>query len=744
VVALGAGIGCLRGAASGIGVPGEEAVPLVAVEGVVTRGVDVRADPFAREHDATARIATFEARLGDAADRETGVGSFGAVVHVRLEDGAAPPDVLPGDRVRVIGRSAPVRRPSNPGQADRRARLARRGITHDVRAPSPRAVLDLGTAPVAVWLPRRWGEQLRRVVLARLRAACGGDGPAQALLACLLVGDRAGIDDATRRAFRRAGVAHLLSVSGLHVVLLTTVLATLGRAVTPVRARGGLALPATLAMLIVYCAVCRFSTPVVRAAVFLSVRAIANRAGRRSTTLDQLGTAACLVLAAAPTQILDTGFQLSFAAVAGLVLLTRGIRRALFGHLELLRRFPEALPRWRLRLYLHLAAAFSASCAAQFATAPVVASAMGELHAVGALTNLAAVPLAATALPVAALLALAGDLVPLLTAPVANAVHLAMTTVVDSAPAAPPLLSAPGPAGAIPVAVSTTLLLLAARVRAWRARHLLLPIAAWAVLVGHPHVAAPVARAELLVLDVGHGSCALVRSRSGADVLFDAGGRLPAVGRRVILPALRSLGVRRLAAVVVSHDDADHCGAVPLLVSEVRVDEVVVPAGFGGSAAAHATLEACAQHGVPVRRVARGDVWTARGVVAEVLHPGAATGGPARNTGSLVAHVTVHDRGGDLRVLFPGDIADAALEALAADPTVPGAEALLLPHHGLEDPLAQLDLARRVGARILVASASRATPAPFPAALVTGRHGALRIRAGKLPWSFLTGSRVSR
>jgi competence protein ComEC len=737
-MALGAALGALRGSSVPQPLAGEAAPrEQVALRGVVTRGPDVARRPGfpgGRHVTAVVRIRVEDVSGASAAR------PFGAVVRIDLDEDE-PPELLPGDRVALVGWLRPIAGPSNPGRTDRRARLAREGVTHQVRVAAPDAVRRVGRASGPSWSLRRWGERTRRAAIARLRSACAGRTGAAALLACLLVGDRSGLSRRTRDGFRDAGVAHLLAVSGLHVVLLTSVLGSAGRALTPPTARRWAAVPATALLLLAYCATCRFATPVVRAATFLMIRPVARRMGRRSATLDQLACAACLVLGADPGQVLDTGFHLSFAAVAGLILLRRGLQDALFPHLDLLRRFPEAVPAWRLRLETRLAQGLSAACAAQVATAPVVATAFGELHALGPLANLLAIPVTAVVLPSAALLACLGGALSEITSPLAGLLTGVLEGVVRATPRLPPVLDAPGRPPTAALVLSVALLAAAAGVRRWRRRHLLLPLAAWGVLVAHGALEGDSRENEVLALDVGHGLATLVRSDEGADVLFDAGGRLPGTAERVIVPALRAVGVRRLAAVVVSHEDTDHSGGVAAVLDAIRVDEVVVPAGFGGGRVPRALLRECRRRCVPVRVVARGDVWRRPGLTLRVLHPPPGAGGPARNPGSLVVHVAAGRGADSISALLPGDLVGPALHALAADPTLPRADVLLLPHHGLEDLGVQRRLARRARARVLVASAPVFAPVRVPEALVTGRDGAVRVRSGEPPRTFREQSR---
>jgi competence protein ComEC len=435
--------------------------------------------------------------------------------------------------------------------------------------------------------------------------------------------------------------------------------------------------------------------------------------------------------------VLDPGFQLSFAAVAGLALYTRGLRSALFPAVALYRKFPGAVTPARLRWMEGLASALSTSIAASAATAPTVAAVFGRLQPAAPISNLVAVPLAAVLVPFAGALALVGGCVPWLTAPLAAVAVLPLRAAVGAASRIPGATIETGRPPSAAVVVAVLLLCVAAwRIRR-RARSGTLCVAvSWLVLAATPLAGARPSGPEIVVLDVGHGLSVLARSGDGGDVLFDAGGHVPGIGRRAIVPALRAMGVRRLGCVFLSHEDADHCSALPDLLAAVSVGEVVVPAGFGEDPLPGALVALCRGHGVPVTVVARGDAWIRRGVTVRVLSPCSGGAKGSDNETSIVAHVAVGDGGARVTALVPGDIEGAALRALASDPTAPAARVLLLPHHGRGDATAHVALARRLGADVLVASTSAAAGTGVAGALVTGRDGAVRVRPGEAPATF--------
>jgi competence protein ComEC len=689
--------------------------------------------PFPWGNGPTAEVIVAQGRAvrpptptaaGDGArfllELEGGARTFVTVRH----DDARNGKVRRGDRLRLVGRAGAIGPATNPGEPDRRAALGRRTIGHWMVVPDPGAVLvEARTASILGVL-----DPVRRALLERLDRAC--EPPDAALLGALLLGERAELAPARREAFRAAGVAHVLAVSGLHVVLLIGAGAALGRLVVPAGLRRRIALPVLLGSLCAYCALCGFQTPVLRAAVFLAVAAVAGHAGRRSRTLGHLGLAAGLLVAWDPPQALEPGFHLSFCAVAGLALLTPRLREALFAPLAILERFPEAVSRRRLEVYRKTARAVCAALAAGLATAPILAGSFGEVHPIGPVASILAIPVVAVALPAAAVCCVLGGAVQPLTGAAATALVSSLDGLVGVAGAVPfaevPVTRAPWPI----VVGALTILVAGARLRPWRLPHLLLPVAACALLAmpmalrGGPRVA------QLVALDVGHGLATLVSDGRGAHVLFDAGGRAPDIASGRILPALRALGVRRLAALWISHEDSDHCSGVPAVLAALPTGGVTVPLGFGRSASGRAVVAACESLGVPLRAVRRGDDLRVGGIVLQVIHPDRGGAGPVRNERSLVAHVTAGTGPSAISAVLPGDVMGPALDALIADPTLPPARVLLLAHHGLGDPTLHHALARRLGAEVLIASAAARSAVRVEGALVTGAAGAVRVRGG--------------
>ncbi len=270
----------------------------------------------------------------------------------------------------------------------------------------------------------------------------------------MVLGDRSRIPEELETAFRRSGITHILAISGQHVAVLTAILYFLLR---------GLSVPlvprvvATGGLIWAYIFVAGAPPSAIRAGVVATLILAAQLCGRRISPLHLLTVMLTVVLSYNPQLVYSTGFQLSVAAVAGILLLRKPMRALVEATLfRPMGRPPRAV-----------AELLSASLAAQIATAPIVASVFGEVSLIGVLTNLVAVPLSGPILTLGMLGAFVGNAVSVAAYPL-NAVNgflvtflewtarsaAAMPFAVALAPGVTPLLVAAFYAGCLPAALA--------------------------------------------------------------------------------------------------------------------------------------------------------------------------------------------------------------------------------------------------------------------------------------------------
>jgi competence protein ComEC len=211
-----------------------------------------------------------------------------------------------------------------------------------------------------------------------------------------------------------------------------------------------------------------------------------------------------------------------------------------------------------------------------------------------------------------------------------------------------------------------------------------------------------------------------------------------------VLPALRALGVRRLAVAVATHADLDHRGGLVAVLEGLETERLWLPAGARGDPAFAALNATAGRRGVRVEERGLGDPVVRVGDLAiESLWPPREPGaGASRNDRSLVLRVRIGDRA----VLLPGDLEAGAERALLASGADARADVVMLAHHGSRTS-STAALLRAAGGAVAIASAPRFGRFGMPHADVvarargagyavwwTGRDGAVLVSLGEPLW----------
>jgi competence protein ComEC len=644
-------------------------------------------------------------RLIIVLDTET-IGSGGEerslVGRVRISVGgeAARPQIIEGDRVAVWTTLRPPRGFGDPSADDVAGRAFRSGIHATGYSKSPRVLeISRSTRPQGLlgWIPR-----LRDAARRAIRSAVP-KGPEQDVVRAMVLGDKTGLDDETAEAFRIAGTYHVLALSGTQVALVALLLA-----VPLAWLRVPLAWRALIVSSVVgaYAVFVGGDTPVVRAAVMAAVFFCGRAVDLDGDVANLLGLAGGLLLSFRPSAIGDPGFQLSFGATLGLVLLSGPLL--------------QGVPRLPFRADVALAT----SVAAQLALAPLLLRLFHRLAPAALLLNLAAVPLSSAVL-VAGLativvaplgetvVARAGDI-----AWIASHALIASGKVVEGVPWLDRRFPTP-----LPTAVVGYLLALALLATG---RHRRLASAATAaglaaLLFGRP-VREMDGRLALEVVDVGQGDCLVVHSPLGHVWLVDAGGSFERpfdFGETVVGPHLWDLGVTKIDRLLLTHAHPDHVGGAPFLVRNFRVGDVwegPAPAQDPVYTSLNQQLQSL---GASRRSVVLGVAGVWDGVSFEVLNPPAPGIPPlrTRNDDSLVVRL----RWGDVQFLLTGDIEGTAERHLQAVP----ASVLKVPHHGSRTS-STVGLLRSVSPRVAIVSVGYHSTFGHPHPEVVERY----LRAG--------------
>lgn len=535
-------------------------------------------------------------------------------------------------------------------------------------------VRDAGGQGGALLIDDRAGhpvDRLRQRVRDAIEAAVP-DRRVAGVLAALAVGDQSAIERDDWQLFRDTGVAHLMSISGLHVTMFAWLASTLigvawrrsPRAMlwwpTPWAARVG-----GVAAALAYAVFSGWGVPAQRTVWMLATVAVLQLSGRRWPWPLVLLAAACVVCACDPWALLQPGFWLSFVAV-GMLMASGPVQRDADDPAT-----GRRSSRWQRLRGTSIDAArvgLRTQLVATVGLTPLTLVFFQQVSVVGFLANLVAIPIVTL---VVTPLALAGVVAPplwLLAAWVQGALTQGLALLASWPLAVWVVPVAPGWAQAAGLAGAGLLVL----PWPWQLRLLAVPMLMPLMLpvpASPPH-----GRFELVAVDVGQGTAVLVRTHRHL-LVYDAGpqySRESDAGERVLLPLLRARGERRIHRLVLSHRDLDHVGGAAALLAGLPVDELL------------SSLE----DGHPLRqKVARamrcedGQSWVWDGIRFELLHPLADDHARGLKPNGLSCVIKVSGEQGS--VLLTGDIERAQeAELVARHGESLRSDVLLVPHHG--------------------------------------------------------------
>ena len=635
--------------------------------------------------------------------------------HEAGASGADTPPPLPtphaGERWRMVVRLKAPHGARNPNGFDYELRQWEQGVQAAgyVRAGPKNERPERLDAALPHQMPRypvlQVREQVRDAILARLAGADKEPAEVRAagVVAALVTGDQRAIDRSDWNVFRATGVAHLVSISGLHITLFAWLAAMAVGGLWRRVPRLCLAWPAQSAALVgglllatVYAVFSGWGIPAQRTVLMLAVVVGLKLAGRRwPWPLVWLLACASVVLFD-PWALMQAGFWLSFVAVGVLFALNpiAGSEAAISAKAKFLSLLRE---QWTVTVAL----------------TPLSLLLFGQVSLVSFFANLVAIPWVTL---IVTPLAFAGVLWPPLWQVAAWCVQLlgvwlgwlaAWPWAQFDVAAAPLWAGLAAVVGGVLLAARLPVSMRLAGVP------LLLPALLWQAPRPLP------GSFELLAADIGQGNAVLVRTTQHA-LLYDTGPRYSLTsdaGDRVLVPLLRSLG-ERVDTVMLSHRDSDHTGGAPAVLAQQP------QAALTGSIAGEAALLALRAWTPCVA----GQTWTWDGVQFDVLHPLQAAPavlphGEKPNAQSCVLHVRAAS---GASALLAGDI-ERPQELILVKAGAPlAADALLVPHHGSKTSSSDAFLAA-VQPKIALVQAAYRSRFGHPAPVVVERlreHGA--------------------
>lgn len=633
-----------------------------ALEGQDLRVVGVVTElPQRNEAGLRFTLSVESASLGDQAVQLPALMDVGW--YADTGTGGQPGDVRAGERWSFTLRPKAPHGSRNPFGFDYELWLWERGVqatayvrtgAHD--AP-PQRLGQTGLHPVAL---------LRQNVRERIFAALEQRQVA-GLIAALVVGDQAAIDKVDWDVFRATGVAHLVSISGLHITMFAWGASWLVAFLWRRSARLCQWWPAPEAALLggvvlasAYSLFSGWGIPAERTCLMLATVAALRLGGARWPWPQTWMLVCAVVVANDPWALLQAGFWLSFVAVGVLFAVDPGVAHA------------DANTRWWRGWLGRMGAMFREQWVVTVALAPLTLLLFGQLSLVGLVANAFAIPWVTLVLTPLAMLGVVWPALWVL-ASGATAVLMGLLQALAALPwatlslaVAPWWLAATGVFGGVILVarlpISMRLLGLP----------LLLPVLLWQAPLP------PQGQFELLAADIGQGNAVLLRTAHHA-LLYDAGPRYSLesdAGHRVLLPLLQALHTR-LDTVVLSHRDTDHVGGAAAVLA--MQPQAGLLTSMDGRDDRLLGLNATGR----TQRCEAGQHWEWDGVQFDILHPHVADYDMQHSPNAVSCVLRVQSAGEPNRVaLLVGDIERPQEEALIQAQAPLRADLLLVPHHG--------------------------------------------------------------
>ncbi len=492
-------------------------------------------------------------------------------------------DLKDGDYIQAYCRLDRFSPPTNPGQFDVAKYLARKNVFIAASVKSRDGIELLQSTPPAVFTKLK--SRLRQSAAQALLGNVSPEEPSRGLLEALLLGYRGNIDSTTYRAFRKTGLLHFISLSGMHLGILVGIIWWLCKT-------AGLMKPARAVICIVAISIFLLivppRAPTLRAAIICCVFCVSFFFHRYSNPINTLSLAAIILLLIRPTQLFEAGWQLSFGTVLGILLFANRIHFFLYEKVTSLpwrRERQETKPFLRIfsKLGPYVLRLFSIGLAAWLGGAGILLYHFYTITPLASIWTVLVFPLVSTILVLGFLKIILFFLLPTLSAFFGIIVTLLSSSLIWIVKLIAHLDISEILIGQVPPALVILyycIIVFAGFVYFRRplikkvictamflAMFVFLGAAKWQ----RTH------RDNLVItcLDVGHGQAIFAQLPGKANLLFDAGSLHKSdIGGRIIAPFLDRTGINKIDAIIISHDDIDHINGIPRTAEHCEVGEV--------------------------------------------------------------------------------------------------------------------------------------------------------------------------
>ncbi|MEI6133066.1 MAG: DNA internalization-related competence protein ComEC/Rec2 [Bacillota bacterium] len=466
---------------------------------------------------------------------------------VKLSTWKVKKGLEPGDIVEIIGKITAPEGSRNPGGFDNKAYLINKGISGEIFVGEKdiKVTGHYNVNPLFVF-----GQSIKNLLINSIRSVLPEKNAA--LLNSMLIGYTDDLDQETKQDFSDSGLSHLMAVSGMNVTFVLIPILFLSKLFGVKRKRSGIV---GLFSLIVFIFITGFAASIVRASIMAAVILVAKMIDRESDFGTSIALASIIMIVVNPMIVFDLGFQFSFSATIGIVIMG------------------GKLSNWmqHKRLAKPLAEVLSVTLAAQLAVLPIMVNYFNQISLISVISNLLVVPLSGLITVLGFILAGFSQII-ILSNPLAifeNLLLELVRAVANYSALVPGAVMKIPDFGVVGTLIYFLLLggifnfrLLSKRVKNQKLIIIVLIIAL--IILGVNFTSSK--ELSINVFDVGQGDCILVTTPNGRHVMIDTGD-----GKTDVSKILFGMGISSLDAVVLTHPHNDHIGGYEKLTKDIRV-----------------------------------------------------------------------------------------------------------------------------------------------------------------------------
>ena len=641
-------------------------------------------------------------------------------------NGKWPSSIRPGDALTARAFLKPPGNINTPGVFDYREHLATQDIFIVGTIPSP-LLVHMSESNSHSLSAHYFIERIRTAIACHLKTM--ENGSVSSLYRAMLLGDRSAVPDTISTAFKRSGTFHILAVSGLHMSLLSFFLyftfhtlfkysETLIFSVSIKK----LSLLCCIPVLLLYTFLAGANPPVVRSFIMAFLAVCALCSDRITSPLTIVSCAALIMMVFDPSAVLSASFQLSFAAVISIIIITPKILAISGCELNSSNNgsFVAKAGSWAIAL-------ICVSLSATIGTAPILIYHFNQISTVAVPANLLVEPLICfwglpfgfLALPFIFFSPSIADFL-FQTGSLGIGLSVKILTFLSSLEFSNVWL--PDPPGFMIIIYYLALILLFSikTVPVKITSGIFLCITAFSFI--YPPLTSRLLHnrnSTVTFIDIGQGSSSLIELEQGGTLLID-GGALSAPGfnsgERIIAPFLWHRGIGRIDDIILTHADSDHYSGLEILVQRFHPKRLWLPVVGSGSTSYLSLVNTALNMGTEILYPEDESVTPDHLSRIRIIDVARATGknngytaGKSKNDCGLIVKTELNGTS----FLFPGDISAQKERALVDSGIGLRADILLSPHHGSSTSNSRLFLSE-VDADYLIVSSSDHASLHFP------------------------------